>query len=110
MATLDMFFDLTLTSIEGGYEETHIVSTPGDFMRLSKWAEKHLPPSKSEANDNLRKNYALAWFALSRLEKLGEYGLPEEIDEGAIEGMADRYALSVDSFETDKVPLASGRE
>ena len=106
---LDMFFDLTLVDIEDGYKETSVVSTPGDFMRLSKWSESNLPPSRSEANDNLHKNYALAWFALNRLGKLGEYGLPEEITEEAIEGMADRYALDVERFDTDEAPLASGR-
>lgn len=110
MAVLDMFFDLTLVDIEDGYKETHLVSTPGDFMRLSKWADKNLPPSRSEANDNLRKNYALAWFALSRLGKLGDYGLQDGITEEAIEAMADRYALDVERFETEEAPLASGRE
>ena len=82
MAALDMFFDITLTDTENGYEETHCVSTPGDFMRLCKWAEKNLPPTRSEANDNMRKNYAIAWFALSRLGKLGEYGLPDDRGDG----------------------------
>ena len=109
MATLDMFFDLTLVDIEDEYKETHLVSTPGDFMRLSKWTEKNLPPTRSEANDNLRKNYALAWFALSRLGQLGAYGLQDEITEEAIEGMADRFGLDVERFDTEQPPLASGR-
>lgn len=109
MAALDMFFDIALVDTENDYAETHFVSTPGDFMRLSKWAEKNLPPTRSEANDNMRKNYAIAWFALSRLGRLGEYGLPDEITEDAIEAMADRYALDVERFDTDKAPLADGR-
>ncbi len=110
MATADMFFDITLTDVENDCAETHFVSTAGDFMRLSRWADKNLTPTSSEANENMHKNYALVWFALSRLGRLADYGLPDEITEEAVEAMADRYGLDVERFDSDKAPLADGRD
>lgn len=85
------------------------ITTPGDYIRLCNWADEHLAGSAgSETVSNLRRNYAAAWFALRRLGRLEELGLPEELTVEAVDAMADRLTVYVADLEDDELPLAAG--
>lgn len=105
-----MWFDFTLLDAEDGCKEVKVVSTAGDFTRVSKWAEANLDRGMGENVGNMMRNYALVWFALQRLGRLGEFGLPSNIDEDCIIAMQDRLAITdMNELDSDDAPLAGGR-
>ena len=90
-------------------EEMHVLTMPGDYIRMSGWAEKHLTEDAGETVTSLRRNYAIAWFALNRRGKTAELGLPDELDLAAVDAMADRFSVYVNDVNGDSLPLAQGR-
>ena len=103
-------FVLDMYDVESG-EEMHVLAMPGDYLRMSDWADANLAGAAgNEVARNLRRNYALAWHALKRRGKAEEMGLPDDLDIGGLDAMADRYTLFVNDFDGDAVPLAQARE
>lgn len=90
-------------------EEHHVLTTPGDYVRMCNWADEHLPDDGRESVENLRRNYATAWHALKRRGKLAEFGLPEGLDLEGVDAMADRFSIFVNEVEDDSLPLRKGR-
>ena len=90
-------------------EEMHVLTLPGDYIRMSRWAEENLSDAASETVANLRRNYAIAWFALRRRGMLGEVGLPDELTLETADAMADRFSVYINDMEDSKLPLAQGR-
>ena len=90
-------------------EEHHVLTTPGDYVRMCNWADGNLPEDGRESVENLRRNYATAWFALKRRGKLAEFGLPEGLDIEGVDAMADRFSIFVNEVEDDSLPLRKGR-
>lgn len=91
-------------------EEHHVLTMPGDYIRMTKWAEEHLAGADDgETVTNLRRNYAIAWFALKRRGKLEEMGLPGELDLESVDALADRFSIYVNDVEDGSLPLAQGR-
>ena len=61
-------------------EELHVLTMPGDYIRMTKWADEHLAgTTEGETVTSLRRNYATAWHALKRRGKLAEHGMPSRI-------------------------------
>lgn len=88
-------------------EEFELVTRPGDYIRMQRWKD-----GRETANadlDVLETNYAVVWFALERSGRLEEFGLPAALDEQAIEAMADRMSVYVDSVKEDSLPLRKAR-
>ena len=86
--------------------DLHVLTMPGDYIRMRKWAEENIP----EADDDdmvatLRRNYAIAWFALKRRGKLAEHGLPEELTVEAVDAMADRFSVYLNEVDQSNLPL-----
>lgn len=90
-------------------EAMHILTMPGDYIRMSRWTAEHSDLSGSETVGNLMRNYALAWFALRRRGELGKYALPGELDDAVLEGMSDRFSIFVNEMDDASLPLARGR-
>ena len=90
--------------------EMHVITMPGDYIRMSKWAEENLADRVSETVDSLRRNYAITWFALKRRGKLAEMGLPDGLDVDAVDAMADRFSIYVNNMDGESLPLARERE
>jgi len=90
-------------------EEMHILTLPGDYIRMSRWADENLSDAASETVANLRRNYAIAWFAMKRRGMLGDIGLSDELTLEAVDAMADRFSVFVNDMEDSKLPLAQGR-
>lgn len=91
-------------------QELHVLTTPGDYIRMCKWADEHLTdPQPSGDVKDLRRNYATTWHALKRRGKLDELGLPGELDVDAVDAMADRFSIYVNSMEDGSLPLARER-
>ena len=86
-------------------EEHSILSMPGDYIRMSKWADENLEPMASETANALRRNYVTAWFAISRRGKLEEFGLPAKLTVEAVDAMADRFTVYVEEVEEGSLPL-----
>lgn len=111
MAVMSMWFDVTIVDAENDFAEHRIVTTAGDYTRLVRWAAKNLQPTANEACDNLQRNFGLIWFALERQGRLGEFGIPDKLDEAAITAMQDRFGVSeFEELSTDKAPLPLGLE
>ena len=87
-------------------EEHRILTMPGDYIRMSRWAEDNIEPMGNETANSLRRNYATAWHALKRQGKLGELCLPEELTLGAVDAMADRFTVYVEDVAEGSLPLA----
>ena len=105
-----MWFDFVLLDADDGCKEVRVVSTAGDFTRVSRWAEANLDRSMGEQVGNMMRNYALVWFALERMGRLDEFGLPSVIDEDCIIAMQDRLAITeMNELDSDDAPLADGR-
>lgn len=86
--------------------DLHVLTMPGDYIRMRKWVEENIP----EADDDdmvatLRRNYAIAWFALKRRGKLAEHRLPEELTVEAVDAMADRFSVYLNEVDQSNLPL-----
>lgn len=103
-----LVFVLDMYDFERG-EEMHVLTLPGDYIRMSGWASKHLPDDEGETVGNLRRNYALAYFALRRRGELEGLGLPGELDLDATDAMADRFSVYVSDVGESDLPLTQGR-
>ena len=90
-------------------EEIHVVTMPGDYIRMSAWAKENLGVDDGETVTSLRRNYATAWNALKRRGKLAEMGLPEELTADAVDAMADRFSIFVNEIGEGTLPLSRGR-
>jgi len=90
-------------------EELHVITMPGDYIRMSEWAKEHLKADDGETVTILRRNYATAWNALKRKGKLAEMGLPEELTPEAVDEMADRFSIYVNEIGEGTLPLSRGR-
>lgn len=91
-------------------EELHVLTMPGDYIRMCNWADEALADVKStETVESIRRNYATAWFALKRRGKLKGLGLPEELDVAALDAIADRFTVFVEEVEDGALPLAMER-
>lgn len=90
-------------------EEMHVLTMPGDYIRMAKWADGNIDPSEGETVTNLRRNYALAWHALARRGKAEELGLPAELTIEAVDAMADRFSIYINEVEDGSLPLPPGR-
>ena len=90
-------------------EELHVVTMPGDYIRMTRWAKEYLDPGDGEMVTNLRRNYACAWQALRRQGRLGELELPEELTAEAVDAMADRFSIYVNDMEDGSLPTRQGR-
>ena len=101
-------FVLDMYDFEEG-EEMHVLTLPGDFMRMSRWATKNLHEDGGETVANLERNYALAWFALKRIGELDKRSLPTELTMEAIESMSDRFSIFVGDVSEESLPLTQGR-
>lgn len=89
-------------------EERHdIVTRPGDYIRMMRWRDER--QTKDADLNSLEINYAVVYFALKRLGRLEEFGLPDVLDDAAIEAMADRVSVYVDSVKEDTLPLRTAR-
>lgn len=87
-------------------EELHVLTLPGDYIRMRKWAEEHMPGAdEDDMVVTLRRNYAIAWHALKRRGKLEEHGLPEELDLEAVDAMADRFSVYLNEVDQSNLPL-----
>ena len=92
MMRLAMTFNIELYDFVTG-EGTSLVSTPGDYIRMRKWADAEMVDIEDGSTlSNLRLTYALAWQALAREGRLAEFGLPGEVSVDAIDAMADRVS------------------
>ena len=87
-------------------KEHRILTMPGDYIRMSRWADENLEPTANETVNSLRRNYVTAWHALARRGKLDELGLPKELTLEAVDEMADRFTIYVDDVAEDSLPLA----
>lgn len=87
-------------------EEHRILSMPGDYIRMSKWADENLQPMANETANSLRRNYATAWHAIKRRGKLAEYGMPEKLTVETVDEMADRFTIYVEDVAEGSLPLA----
>lgn len=87
-------------------QELQVLTTPGDYIRMSRWVAENLPETDAEDVRNLRANYATVWFAFSRRGQLAQRGLPEELTAEAIDAMADRYSIYVNDVKEGSLPLA----
>lgn len=86
--------------------DLHVLTMPGDYIRMRKWAEEHMPGADDDDMVvTLRRNYAIAWHALKRRGKLAEHGLPEELDLAAVDAMADRFSVFLNEVDQNNVPL-----
>ena len=103
-----MAFVVDMYDFERG-EELHVITMPGDYIRTSRWAGEHLAASGDEVAANLLQNYATVWHALKRQGKLAEMGLPEELDSGALDAMADRFSIFVKEMDEASLPLTGER-
>lgn len=90
-------------------EELHVITMPGDYIRMSAWAKDDLKADDGETVTSLRRNYATAWQAFKRLGKLAEMGLPEELTMEAVDAMADRFSIYVNEIGEGTLPLSRGR-
>lgn len=91
-------------------EALHILTMPGDYIRMTKWAEENLAgTSEGETVASLRRNFATAWHALKRRGKLAEHGLPEDLDLAAVDAMADRFSIFVNEMEDGLLPSMQER-
>lgn len=105
-----MTFVMDMYDFERG-EELHVVTMPGDYIRMCRWAEENPPEAPAnETVSNLRRNYATAWHALKRRGKLEEMGLPGELTPEAMEAMADRFSIFVNEMEDGSLPTARERD
>lgn len=86
-------------------QEHHVLAMPGDYIRMSEWYDAQDLAGTSETVANMRRNYAIAWFALKRRGKLAEMGLPEELTVAAVDAMADRFTNFVNDVEDGSLPL-----
>lgn len=102
-----MTFDIEMFDFERG-EEMHVLAMPGDCIRMNDWFGRSYEPSGAEMADDMRRNYALAWFSLSRRGQLAGLDLPEEPSVEAFDAMADRFSIYVADFTDDKRPTAAG--
>lgn len=89
--------------------EHHVLTTPGDYIRMRAWAKENMPDGGDETVDSLRRNYAITWFALKRRGKLGEFDLPKGLDLVVVDSMADRFSIFVNDVGDDSLPLKKGR-
>lgn len=87
-------------------KEHSILTMPGDYIRMSRWAEENLEPMANDTANSLRRNYATAWFALKRRGKLAELGLPDTLTVESVDGMADRFTVYVEDVAEGSLPLA----
>lgn len=86
--------------------EFHVLTMPGDYVRMRKWAEEHMPGAdEDDTVVTLRQNYALAWQALKRRGKLAEHGMPEELTIETADAMADRFSAFVEKVDESNLPL-----
>lgn len=91
-------------------EELHVLTMPGDYIRMTKWADEHLAgTTEGETVTSLRRNYATAWHALKRRGKLAEHGMPEDLDLAAVDAMADRFSIYVNEMEDGALPSRQER-
>lgn len=110
MGNYGMTFDMELHDSANCFEEIHVITMPGDYMRMSRWAREGIDGADDgETVANLRRNYATAWHALKREGRLADMGLPEELTVEAIDSMADRFSIYVNEMGDASVPLARQR-
>ena len=88
-----------------------LLTRPGDYIQMQLWVENNMKPKPGEDSNmrDLRVNFAVTWFALKREGRLGEFGIPEELSVDAINEMANRFSVFVDTPKEDSLPLAKGR-
>lgn len=106
-----MTFIVDLYDFETGAEH-HVLTTPGDYIRMSTWSKDNLTGDEDTGLDrvrDLRKNYAATWFALKRRDRLAEFGLANELSIDAIDAMADRFSIFVRDVEDGSLPLKEER-
>lgn len=85
----------------------HVLIRPIDYIHMCEWADEHLAdPQPSGDVKDLRRNYATTWHAFKRCGKLDELGLPSELDVDAVDAMAGRFSISVNSVKDGSLPLA----
>jgi len=106
MSNYGLAFDIEMHDSEDGFAERRVLTMPGDYIRMSEWADRNMAEAESDAVNTLRRNYATAWHALKRRGKLEEFGLPDELTVEAIDAMADRYTVYVHDLEEGALPLA----
>lgn len=87
-------------------EELRILTMPGDYIRMSRWADENIGNDAADTANSLRRNYATAWHALRRRGRLSELGLPEQLTVEAVDNMADRFTIFVEDVEEGSLPLA----
>ena len=91
-------------------EELHVLTMPGDYIRMTKWADENMPGAdEDDMVTTLRRNYAIAWHALKRRGKTAEMGLPDELDLAAVDAMADRFSVYVNEMEDGALPSRQER-
>lgn len=90
-------------------EELHVLTMPGDYIRMSKWVGENLTEDAGETVTSLRRNYAIAWHALKRRGKTAEMGLPDELTIEGVDAMADRFSIYVNDVDGESLPLARER-
>lgn len=90
-------------------EEIHVLTLPGDYIRMSKWAEENEIEDANETVTSLRRNYAIAWHALKRRGKTEGLGLPDELTAEGVDAMADRFSIFVNDVDGESLPLARER-
>lgn len=102
-----MTFDFDVYDFDGEREE-HVISRPGDYIKMKRWTGKGLPKDADEAVTDLLTNYAALWFVWKREGALEAHGLAvvDEPTVAVLEDMAERFSVYVNGIKEDALPLS----
>ncbi len=82
-----------------------VIATAGDYLQSQLWCSKNLKGVDDGIAD-LYQTFAWAWFALSRSDKLEEYGIQAELTQDALNEMASTVTVFMEAIPDDSLPLA----
>lgn len=81
-------------------------ATAGDYLQAQMWCQRNLK-GIDELTADLYQTFAWAWHALVRLGKAEEYGISGELSQDALDAMASRVTVYMESVPDDSLPLGS---
>ena len=95
---------LNAYGIETGYG-TVVVAMAGDYIKSQLWCQEGID-GVPEGIADLYQTFAWAWFALDRNGLLGKFGLEGPLSRDALDDMARKVTVYMESVEEDSLPLA----
>lgn len=88
-------------------EAETILATAGDYIQSQLWCEKNLK-GMSDGIADLYGTYAWAYSAMRRRGILEKFGVSPELTREALDDMANKVSVYMETIQDDALPLSSG--